>query len=218
MAFHLDPAMERYIVSHSCGYGPAGEALVQATASLGEAADMMLGKEQYALFRFLAGLLGCRRILDVGTFTGLSALAFAEGMGAEGRVLTIDRNRTWIDMARKYWDMAGVGARIEARMGEALPELQALARTPHAAFDIVFLDVDKARIQDYFELGLACLAPRGLLMVDNALWHRWVLDPARVDADTEGMRRFNARLAADPRVEASMLPVADGLTLVRRKI
>lgn len=193
MAFHLDPGMEQYVVSHGTVYGPAGEALVAATAALGDAADM-LGKEQYALFRLLSGLLGCRRALDVGTFTGLSALALAEGMGTGGRVVTIDRNRAWIDMARRFWDMAGVAGRIDARVGEAADVLASLPSGE--PFDIAFLE---------------------LLLVDNVLWHRWVLDPARRDADTDGMRRFNDRLACDARVEVSMLPVADGLTLVRRK-
>jgi caffeoyl-CoA O-methyltransferase len=214
MKFQLAAEMESYVLAHSTGYGPAGAALVEETAALGDPAAMMLGKEQYALFRLLAGLMGCRRALDVGTFTGLSALAFAEGMGPDGRVVTIDRNRAWTERAGKYWEMANVTDRIDVRIGEAI---EVLGQLSGESFDIAFLDVDKARVQDYFELALPLLAPRGLLMLDNALWHGWVLDPMRTDEDTEGMRRFNDRLVRDPRVEVALLPIADGLTLIRRR-
>ncbi len=216
MAFQLEPAMESYVLSHSTGYGASGTALVDETAALGDPAAMMLGKEQYAFFRFLAGLLGCRRALDVGTFTGLSALAFADGMGPEGKVVTIDRNQTWVELARKHWITAGAGGRIDARVGEAIDLLAQLAKAGER-FDIAFLDVDKARIQEYFDRTLALLAPRGLLLIDNALWHGWVLDERRTDADTRGMRDFNDRLVRDARFEVSLLPLADGLTLVRRR-
>jgi caffeoyl-CoA O-methyltransferase len=216
MAFQLGAAFERYVLEHSSGYSPAAARLFDATVALGEPAAMMLAKEQYALLRFLAGLLGCRRALDVGTFTGLSAMAFAEGMGPGGRITTIDRNRAWIEIARRHWDAAGVTDRIDVRTGEALDVLQHLASAPGERFDIAFLDVDKARVRDYFELTLPLLAPRALLVVDNTLWHGWVMDSARSDADTDGMRRFNDSVAADPRVEAAVLPVGDGMTLIRR--
>lgn len=217
MAFQLGADFERYVLEHSAGYSPAAARLFDETVALGEPAAMMLAKEQYALLRFLTGLLGCRRALDVGTFTGLSAMAFAEGMGTSGRVTTVDRNRAWIEIAKRHWDAAGVIDRIDVRIGEALDALRELARAPGDRFDIAFLDVDKARVGEYFELMLPLLAPRGLLIVDNTLWHGWVMDPARTDADTGGMRRFNDRVAGDPRVEAAVLPVGDGMTLIRRR-
>lgn len=236
MRFQLDRAMEDYVVARSTGWGEAGSALVAATAALGEPAVMMIAKEQYAFFRVLAGAPHCRRVLDVGTFTGLSALAFADGMSTRerasssgahlaqgqtlavpGRVTTIDRNETWIDLARRHWSAAGVADRIEARVGEADDVMAALAAQRDARYDIVFIDVDKARVTEYFELALALLAPGGLVMVDNALWHGWVQDSSRTDADTEGMRQFNDAIAADARVDASLLPIADGLWLIRRR-
>lgn len=217
MMFQLDARVESYVLSHSVGYGPAGTALADETAALGDPAVMMLGKEQYPLFRFLAGHLGCRRALDVGTFTGLSALAFADGMGPGGRVTTIDRHPGWIEIARRHWAAAGVDDRIEVRIGEAIDVLRELAAAADQRFDIVFIDVDKARVGQYFDHALAVLAPRGLIIVDNALWHGWVLDDDRADADTEGMRRFNDRIAADPRFEVALLPIADGMALIRRR-
>jgi predicted O-methyltransferase YrrM len=216
MAFQLTPEIEKYVLSHSVGYGPAGASLVEETAALGDPAVMMLAKEQYALLRFFAGMLGCRSALDVGTFTGLSALAFAEGMGSEGRVTTIDRDRPWIEIARRHWRTAGVLDRIEAINGEAIDVLSRLVNS-NTRFDIAFLDVDKARIGDYFDAVLKLLEPRGLIAVDNTLWHGWVLDEWRGDADTVGMRAFNDRIAGDDRLEAVMLPIGDGLTLVRMR-
>jgi predicted O-methyltransferase YrrM/uncharacterized protein YciI len=217
MRFQLDRAMEDYVVARSTGWGAAGSALVAETAALGEPAVMMIAKEQYAFFRVLASAPDCRRVLDVGTFTGLSALAFADGMGTRGRVTTIDRNAAWADVARRHWAAAGVADRIEMTIGEASDAMAALVAERDARYDIVFIDVDKARVADYFEHALALLAPGGLVLVDNALWHGWVQDRSRTDADTEGMRRFNDGIAADARVEAALLPIADGLWLIRRR-
>lgn len=215
MQFQLEPDVERYLVSHSTSHSKAAAELFDETAALGEPSVMMVAKEQYAFFRFLASHLDCRRILDIGTFTGLSALAFAEGMRAGGRVTTIERNSGWLAKAEAHWKRAGVADRIDVRVGEAADVLADIAAVPEVRFDIVFIDVDKARVGDYVERSLGLLAPRGLVIVDNALWHGWVLDPARVDPDTEGMRSFNDRIAQDPRVDVVMLPIADGLTMIR---
>lgn len=216
MAFQLAPHYERYVLAGSPGYSPAAAKLFDATLALGEPAAMVLAKEQYPLFRFLVGLLGAKRVLDIGTFTGLSAMAFAEGIGAEGRVVTVDRNRAWIEMARPHWAAAGVAARIDARIGEADDVLRTLAREGRS-FDIAFIDVDKARVPEYVELTFAVLAARGVLLVDNTLWHGWVMDSAHVDADTAGMRRFNEAIARDSRFEAVIVPIGDGMTMVRRR-
>jgi caffeoyl-CoA O-methyltransferase len=217
MCFQLEAEMERYVVAHSESYGSSGKALVDETAALGEPAVMMIAKEQYALLRGLTELLGCKHALDIGTFTGLSALAFAEGVGPGGQVTTIDRNPAWVEIAQKHWASAGVRERIDVQIGEASDRLHELAANPEARFDIAFLDVDKARTREYFEQTLNLMAPGGLMLVDNALWHGWVLDDAHTDADTEGMRRFNEEVANDSRVKAVLLPIADGMWLIRRR-
>lgn len=215
MAFQLEPDRETYILEHSARYGSSGEALVAETAGLGDPAVMMLAKEEYALLRFLAGAPRCRRALDVGTFTGLSALALAEGMGPEGRVVSIDRDARWVEIARKHWRSAGVDSRIEVRLGEAADLLRELPS--EETFDFVFLDVDKAGLTRYLERSLELLAPGGTIAIDNTLWHGWVLDAERSDADTRGVREVNERIAGDRTLEAVLLPVGDGLTLVRRR-
>jgi caffeoyl-CoA O-methyltransferase len=215
MRFQLAPEVERYLLDHSTVYGAAGVALVRDTVALGDPAVMLLAPEQYSLLRFLTGLVGARRALDLGTFTGLSALAFAEAMGPDGHVLTVDRNAGWVAMARSYWQLAGVDDRIETRIGEASDVLAALPRHEH--FDIAFIDVDKACVHHYVEATLQVLAPRGIIVVDNVLWHGWVMDPDRQDADTQGMRELNDRIAADPALEVAMVPVGDGVRLIRRR-
>jgi len=215
MAFQLQPEVEAYILSHSIGYGTSGAALVADTADLGDPAVMMLAKEEYALLRFLAGALRCKRALDVGTFTGLSALAMAEGMGREGRVVSIDRHAGWVEIARRHWRTAGVDDRIDVRRGEALDVLRGLPTA--ARFDLVFLDVDKAGLTRYVERALELLSPTGVIAVDNTIWHGWVLDASRTDADTQGVRDLNDRVAADSDLEVVLLPVGDGLTLIRRR-
>lgn len=217
MCFQLAPELEPYVLERGSGFHPHGAALAAATEALGEPAVMMLAKEQYALFRFLAAQLCCRRALDLGTFTGLSALAFAEGVGPEGRVTTVDRDPAWLDIARSHWRGADCEARIEIRVGEAIEVLEKLERDPGARFDIAFIDLDKARVGEYVEKTMRLMNPRGLLMVDNVMWHGWVLDSARDDPDTSGMRRFNETIGRDPRFEAVLLPIADGMTLIRRR-
>jgi predicted O-methyltransferase YrrM len=215
MAFQLDDAREAYVLANSPGYAKAADALARETQALGDPAVMMLGKEQYALLQFLVHLVGGRRALDLGTFTGLSALALAEAM-PDGRVITVDRSREWTQIAERHWIAAGVRARIDARYSEvdaALDELVA----KREVIDFAFIDVDKAGLPRYAEAVLRLLAPNGVMAVDNTLWHGWVLDPARTDADTQGVRRFNARVAQDPTLETVMLPIADGMTLVRRR-
>ncbi len=177
---------------------------------------MMLAKEQFALFAFLTRILGCTRALDIGTFTGLSALAFAESVGPDGKVVTIDRSDEWSEIALRNWQRAGVADRIETRRGEAVDVLEELAAEGER-FDVAFVDIDKARTQLYFEALLGLLNPGGLIMIDNTLWHGWVLDEERTDPDTSGMRDFNERLVVDPRVAAVIVPIGDGVTLIRRR-
>ncbi len=195
------------------------EALVtlrQRTAERADA-DMQLSPEQGAFLGLLVRLLGVRRYLELGVFTGYSALAVALAMPPEGRCVVLDRDPDATALARTWWRSYGVDEKIELRLAPALTSLEALADEGGAPFDLALLDADKESYAAYYERILGLLRPGGLLVVDNTLWGGAVADPAARDAETEALRAFNEKVHRDARVEAVLLPVGDGTTLVRLK-
>ena len=162
-----------------------------------------------------ATILGARRAVEVGTFTGYSALCIARGLPEDGHLLCCDVNAEWTAIGRRYWDRAGVGKRIELRLGPAAETLRALPADP--VLDLAFVDADKPGYPIYYEEILRRLRPGGLILVDNVLWMGRVADPSSDDEHTQAIRGFNDKVAADPRVDCVMLPVADGLTLLRKR-
>jgi len=214
-SLHLSPELHRYLVEHGTPPDAVQRALIQATARLGDVAMMQISPEQGAFLTLLARLLGARRALEVGTFTGYSALCLARGLGDDGRVLTCDVSEEWTRIAREHWEEAGLAERIELRIGPALETLRGLAEDP--IWDLGFIDADKPGYPDYYEEILKRLRPGGVVLVDNVLWSGNVVDPAKDDPNTRAIRAFNERVAGDERVEAVMLPIADGLTLARKR-
>lgn len=179
--------------------------------------SMQIAPEQGQFMALLLRLAGARRILEIGTFTGYSALAMALALPAEGRIVACDVSEPWTQVARRYWRRAGVAELIELRLAPALETLDALIAEGHAgSFDFAFIDADKGRYLDYYERSLTLLRPGGLIAVDNTLWNGGVADPAKSDADTVAIRAFNAALHTDPRIELSLVPIGDGLTLARK--
>jgi caffeoyl-CoA O-methyltransferase len=174
---------------------------------------MQIAPEQGALLRILTRLIGATRAVEVGTFTGYSALCIARGLGEGGQLLCCDVSDEWTSIGRRYWEKAGVADRIELRLGPALDTLQSLPRQP--AFDLAFIDADKPNYIGYYEELVPRLRTNGLVVVDNVLWSGTVVDPKATDDNVEAIRRFNDHLAADGRVEAVMIPVSDGITLAR---
>jgi caffeoyl-CoA O-methyltransferase len=160
-------------------------------------------------------LLGARRVVEVGTFTGYSALCLARGLPADGRLLCCDINDNWVSVGRPFWERAGVADRIEVRLGPAAETLAALP--PDPVIDLAFIDADKTGYAVYYEALLSRLRPNGVILVDNVLWGGRVLDRAARDADTVAIRAFNDQLVADERIDLVMIPVADGLTLARKR-
>jgi predicted O-methyltransferase YrrM len=188
-----------------------GETMAMAERS------MQIAPEQGQFMALLVRLTGARRILEIGTFTGYSALAMALALPPDGRIVACDVSEAWTAVARRYWRRAGVEARIELRLAPATETLDALiAEGAEASFDFAFIDADKARYLDYYERSLTLLRPGGLIAVDNTLWGGSVADPAKTDADTAAIRAFNAALHDDARVELSLVPIGDGLTLARK--
>lgn len=212
----LDEALQRYLLEVSAPEEPAARALREYTAGLPEAV-MQISPEQGQFLRLLLRLMNAERALEVGTFTGYSALCLARGVGARGRVVCLDRSEEWTAVAREHWARAGVDERIELRLGDARESLDRLRAEGQAArFDFAFLDADKRNYAAYYERLLELVRPGGLIAVDNTLWSGRVADPAAQDPETAAIRAFNAALAADDRALVSLVPIGDGLTLARK--
>jgi caffeoyl-CoA O-methyltransferase len=216
-ALGLDAELARYLRGIGFREAPVLARLRAATQSL-PMARMQIAPEQGAFMQLLAKLMGVRRYLEVGVFTGYSALAVALALPDDGRVIACDINEDWTGLAREYWQQAGVAAKIDLRLAPALHTLDALLATGQAdSFDFVFVDADKPNYDGYYERALRLVRPGGLIAIDNVLWHGAVADPARNDADTVAIRALNAKLHDDPRIDLSLLPIADGLTLALKR-
>ncbi|MEV0565424.1 O-methyltransferase [Dactylosporangium sp. NPDC050588] len=208
-----------YVAACTTPPGQAVTGLIARAGELGDEAGMMATAAQATLLTMLARLVPARLAVDIGTFTGLSALALAEGVGAGGRVVTCDVSDRWLPLAREHWEQAGVADRIDFRLGAAG---RTLAGFEPGSVDLVFVDADKMSYPRYHALAVPLLRPGGLLVADNVLLDGWVVDPSRADTPAqrrcaETLRAFNAALAADERLDAVMLPLADGLTIARRR-
>jgi caffeoyl-CoA O-methyltransferase len=214
-SFHLSSAIHEYLVAHGSPPDEIERALIEETAALGKISMMQIAPEEGALLRILARLLGVKHAVEVGTFTGYSALCIARGLADDGRLLCCDVSDEWTSIGRRYWDAAGVADRIELRIGPALETLRSLPG--EETFDLAFIDADKPNYIGYYEELVPRMRVSGLIVVDNVLWSGSVVDPEANDDNVEAIRRFNDHLAADDRVEAVMLAVSDGITLARKK-
>ena len=186
------------------------------TARLGSTAQMQIGPEQGAFMAMLVKLMGAKRILEVGTFTGYSSLAMA--LTGDVKIIAADVSEEWTNVARKYWKKAGVEGRIELRLGPAAETLEQLLKAGEVSrFDLIFIDADKVSYDTYYEGGLKLLRTGGVMLIDNVLWSGSVADPSVKDEDTSALRALNAKIMADTRVDLVMVPICDGLTMARKK-
>lgn len=214
---NMTDAVYDYLLSVSLREGDVMRRLREETAHL-EMARMQTSPEQAQFMAMLVGLLGARRCLEVGVFTGYSALAVAQAMPADGRVIACDVSEEWTAIARRYWEEAGVAKRIDLRLGPALETLERLqAEGLEGQFDFAFIDADKGNYLGYYQSAMALLRPGGVIAVDNVLWGGSVADPADQDPDTVAIREFNNFVHEDERVELSLVPIGDGLTLARKR-
>ena len=211
----LTPRVYEYLVAHSTPPDDVLRDLAAETAALGPVSVMQVAVEQGAFLTLLARLVGARRIVEVGTFTGYSAICLARGLAEGGRLLCCDVSEEWTAIARRHWNRAGLGDRIELRLAPALDTLCALPPTPE--IDLAFIDADKPAYLAYYEELLPRLRPNGVLIFDNVLWSGLVADPDATDDQTRALRALNDHVAADPRVETVMLGVADGLLFARKR-
>jgi caffeoyl-CoA O-methyltransferase len=216
-ALNLDERLYRYLLDHSLREHPVQRELREATRDM-KHGGMQIGPEQGQFMALLARLLGARRTIEVGVFTGYSALSVALALPEDGRIVACDVNEEWTAMARKYWAKANVAERIDLKLAPAMETLDALIEAGESGrYDFAFIDADKSNYPGYYERCLALLRKGGLIAVDNTLWSGAVADPANNDRDTVAIRAFNDALHADTRVEMSLLPIGDGLTLALKK-
>jgi predicted O-methyltransferase YrrM len=212
----LDDSLYAYLLANSLREPPVLERLRTATAALPNSI-MQISPEQGQFMQLLVRLIGARRCIEIGTFTGYSALAVALALPADGRIVACDVSAEWTDMARRFWREAGVDSKIELRLQPALLTLEELAHESAEPFDFAFIDADKTSYLAYYETLLGLLRPGGLIAVDNTLWSGHVADPNDQSADTSALRAFNERVHRDERVDLSLLPLSDGLTLLRKR-
>lgn len=213
----LNDALYDYLLAHSVQEPEILAALRRETAQH-PMAQMQIAPEQGQLMALLVQLMGVRRALEIGVFTGYSALRVALALPADGRLVACDVSEEYTAIARRYWEQAGVSHKIDLRLAPAAETLeQLLAEGQANSFDFAFIDADKRGYPTYYEQALQLVRPGGLIAIDNVLWSGRVADPTVADSRTEILRQFNQRLYQDDRIVLSLVPIADGLTLALKK-
>jgi caffeoyl-CoA O-methyltransferase len=215
---NLDSELRQYLLAHSLREHPELAALRTATLAQPRA-DMQISPEQGQLMQLLVRLMGARRALEIGVFTGYSALAVALALPADGHLLACDLSAAFTAVGQPFWARAGCAERIELALGPALETLdRRLAAGAAGSYDFAFIDADKTNYDGYYERCLGLLRAGGLILVDNVLWSGRVARPADpvADPDTSALQAFNVKLLQDPRIDLAMVPIGDGLTLARK--
>lgn len=213
----LEPRLYDYLLSASLREHPVLAQLRAETAGHPRV-NMQIAPEQGQFMALLARLVGATRCIEVGVFTGYSSLAVALALPPTGRIVACDVSEEYTQVARRYWDAAGVAERIDLRIAPALETLDGLLAAGETnRYDFAFIDADKGAYADYYERLLELLRPGGLIAVDNTLWDGDVADPANQEPDTVAIRAFNEKLRDDSRIDLSLVPVGDGLTLARKR-
>jgi len=213
---HLDDTLFNYVVAHSVREHPAQAALREATRTHAHA-GMQISPDQGQLMALLVRMLGARRTIEIGVFTGYSALCVALALPDDGRVLACDINDDYVSVGRPHWQSAGVAHKIEVALGPALQTLEArLAAGEAGQYDFAFIDADKTGYDAYYERCLRLLRTGGLIAIDNVLWSGAVARPAS-DADTAALQALNDKLHADERIDLAMVAISDGITLARKR-
>ncbi len=214
-SFLLSTELADYLVAHGTPPDAVQAKLIDRTRELGAVAGMQVAPEQGAFLTVLTRAVGARNAIEIGTFTGYSALCIARGLPADGHLLCCDVSEEWTAIGRRAWDDAGVGSRIELRIAPALETIASLP--PGDQFDLAFIDADKPNYGNYLEALVPRMKPNALVLVDNVLWHGAVLDDDATDDNTVAIKAFNDKLATDDRFDVVMLPISDGLTIARKR-
>jgi predicted O-methyltransferase YrrM len=213
----LPPAVEAYVLDQATRETEIAGRLREETARLPQA-GMQIGGDEAALLALLVKMVGGRRALEIGTFTGYSALAVAAALPEDGRLVCCDISAEWTAIARRYWSEAGVAPKIDLRLAPAAETLPKLVREfGPGSFDYAFIDADKTGADGYYETCLTLLRAGGIVAIDNTLWSGSVADPEKRDADTVALRKLNRKVRDDARVDMCLLTVGDGVTLARKR-
>ncbi len=209
----LSEQLQGYYSAHAYREPAILRELRLETAKLAQSM-MQIGPEQGAFMNLLVKLMGARRILEVGTFTGYSALAMA--LGTEARITCADVSAEWTAIGQRHWQKAGVADRIDLHLDGGAAAIARLMKAEQGKIDLVFIDADKTGYDGYYEGALKLLRPGGLVLIDNTLWGGDVADPSKSGSDLEAIRALNAKIVKDPRVEPCLVPICDGLTMARK--
>jgi caffeoyl-CoA O-methyltransferase len=213
----ITPALADYVLAHSLREPKPLQRLREETAKI-PMGGMQISPAQGQFMQLLVRLTGATRYLEIGTFTGYSSLAVALAMPPEGRLVCCDTSEKWTAVARRYWKKAGVADKVELRLAPASETLDALLGAGGAGtFDLAFIDADKTNYDVYYERALALLRRNGLVLIDNVLWGGSVADRRKNDPDTAALKALNRKIHRDERVDLSLLPLGDGLTLARKR-
>lgn len=214
---NLTPQVYKYFLDKSLRDHDVLKKLREETHKLSQY-TMQISPEQGQFMALLVELMGARKTLDIGTFTGYSALAVALALPADGKVVACDVSVEWTNIARRFWEMAGVAQKIDLQIGPALETLHKLIDNGEAGtFDFAFIDADKRNYSNYYEAALKLIRPGGLIAIDNVLWNGEVINPANQENETNAIRELNELVHKDERVTMSMLPLSDGITLARKR-
>jgi len=212
---HLNQQLYDYTIAHGHNGDPILRDLAEETRTLGRISGMQVAPEQGTMMGILVRAIGAKSAIEVGVFTGYSSISIARALPSDGKLLCLDVNEVWTAIARRYWERAGLSSKITLKLAPAAETLRALPASE--TFDFAFVDADKTSYRIYYEEILKRLRINGLLLIDNVLWNGQVIDPEDKSEDTAAIRQLNDFIARDTRVEAVMIPVADGITIVRKK-
>jgi caffeoyl-CoA O-methyltransferase len=211
----LSADLHEYLVAHGSPPDPVLRRLIDDTSAMGRIGVMQIAPEQGAFLTVLARVMAPKLIVEVGTFTGYSSVCLARGLAEGGRLVCCDISHEFTRRAVQAWAEAGLDDRIDLHVAPAADTLAAMPADP--PIDLAFIDADKIRYAAYYELILERMRPGGVILIDNVLWSGRIIDPADDTADTVALRAFNDMVVADRRVDAVMLPIADGLTMCRKR-
>ena len=212
----INKQLVNYLQSVGYRQDPIIDALVKETKALGEVAIMQIAPEQGQLLEIIVKIAKAKRCLEIGRFTGLSTLCMAKGLPEDGKIIAVDNSDEFLSLANKFWEQANVLDKIESVIGQGVEVMQSYIDRQFS-FDLIFIDADKNNYSHYYELSLELLPSNGIVIIDNMLWGGDVVDLSNNDTQTETIRSLNEKIKKDERVDFSLLPIADGLSFIRKK-